>query len=61
MGSVGYPRNQPYSYYCIFDTEEQKIGFRKLEFDFKGYVAQLQDKGISIPGWLMIETEGVDS
>ena len=57
VGSVGYPRNQPYSYYCIYDTEEQIISFRQVEFDFKGYEARLKEKWISIPKWVEYREE----
>lgn len=57
VGSVGYPRNQPYSYYCIFDTEAQMVHYRRLDFDFEDYVSQMESKGAPIPMWLQRELD----
>ena len=51
-GSVGYPRVQKYSVYVIYDTEQQTISYRSLQFDFNDYVAEMEKRDIPIPLWL---------
>lgn len=57
VGSVGYPRSQDASYYTIFDTEELRVTYRKLPFDFDVYVSNMKSKGIAIPMWLSARAE----
>ena len=52
VGSVGYPRNQPVSVYCIYDTDENKMTHHVLDFDFEDYKRQLRLAKIEIPWWL---------
>lgn len=52
VGSVGYPRVKPYSSYVLYDSETGSVCFRRVEFDFKGYVSALRAKSIPVPGWL---------
>lgn len=52
VGSCGYPRNQPYSIYCIYDDEKKTATHRILEFDFEDYRLQMEAADISVPLWL---------
>jgi len=52
VGSVGYPRNEIPSVYVIYDTCENTVEYRRLEFDAKEYQNDLGRTGISIPHWL---------
>lgn len=51
-GSVGYPRNQPYTLYVIYDADKMTATFQILEFDFADYRKQMKDRNIEIPLWL---------
>lgn len=51
-GSVGYPRNQPFSVYCIFDTDKMTVQYRTIPFDFGDYACDLEEAGIHHPHWL---------
>ena len=52
VGSVGYPRNQPYSIYGIYDTESHIFKHRILPFDFDNYIQRMQEAAAPIPRWL---------
>ena len=52
VGSVGYPRVKPYSSYVLYDSATGNVCFRRVDFDFNGYVSALRAKSISIPDWL---------
>lgn len=52
VGSVGYPRVNNYTAYIIYDTDAKTVTYRKLAFDFDGYVRNLQDHDITLPLWL---------
>ena len=52
VGSVGYPRVKPYSSYVLYDSATGDTLFRRVEFDFAGYVAALRAKSIPVPDWL---------
>ena len=52
VGSVGYPRNDLYSAYGIFDTEAQRVAIRRLPFDFKSYITEMTDRNLKLPTWL---------
>ena len=52
VGSVGYPRRCLYSTYAIIDDETKLVEWRRLPFDYKGYVDKLQFIGRQIPVWL---------
>lgn len=52
VGSVGYPRNQPYSIYGIYDTRTHVFNHRILPFDFDNYVQRMQEANASIPIWI---------
>ena len=52
VGSVGYPRNQPYSIYGIYDTAKHIFKHRILPFDFDDYIAQMEQRGIKAPLWV---------
>ena len=51
VGSVGYPRVKPYSSYVLYDSATGNVCFRRVEFDFKGYVSALRTKSLPVPGW----------
>ena len=52
VGSIGYPRRSLYSTYAIIDDETKLVEWRRLPFDYKGYVDKLQFIGRQIPVWL---------
>lgn len=52
VGSCGYPRDQPYSIYCIFDDDKETATHRILEFDFDDYRKKMTSAGVAIPLWL---------
>ena len=52
VGSVGYPRNDFYSSYGIFDSEAGRVTIRRMPFDFKQYTIALIDHNIRLPDWL---------
>ena len=52
VGSVGYPRNQPYSIYGILDTDTHIFKHRLLPFDFDDYAAKMEEAGAEVPLWM---------
>ena len=52
VGSVGYPRVQPYSIYGIYDTETHIFQHRILPFDFNDYAHKMLEANAEIPLWL---------
>lgn len=52
VGSVGYPRNQPYSIYGILDTDSRIFRHRILPFDFDSYERNMRESDMPIPLWL---------
>ena len=52
VGSCGYPRNQPYTIYCIYDDEKKTATHRILEFDFDDYCKKMAAANIEIPLWV---------
>lgn len=52
VGSVGYPRNQDGSFYCIFDVDEQMVHYRKLPFDFDSLINEMEKRNLTLPMWL---------
>lgn len=52
VGSVGYPRNQPFSCYAIYDDEQATVDWRKVDFDFKGYCKKMKEHKIPVPRWM---------
>lgn len=52
VGSVGYPRNQPYMIYGIYDTETHLFMHRILPFDFDDYVEKMKEANAEIPYWI---------
>lgn len=52
VGSVGHPRNDLCSTYVIWDSNAERVTFRRLPFDFPDYVCQMQSRRIALPGWL---------
>ena len=54
VGSIGYPRRSLYSTYAIIDDETKLVEWRRLPFDYIGYINQLQSQGRQIPVWLQV-------
>ncbi|MCR5751931.1 MAG: metallophosphatase family protein [Kiritimatiellae bacterium] len=52
VGSVGYPRNDLCATYVIWDTETNCISFRRIPFDFKGYIKEMLNRKLDLPEWL---------
>ena len=52
VGSVGYPRNEAESVYALYDSRRRVVTWRRLPFDYAGYFAQMEAKGIYIAPWL---------
>ena len=52
VGSVGYPRNNFFSSYALFDSRTACLELRRLDFDFSDYVVKFAEKGIALPPWL---------
>ena len=52
VGSVGYPRCDFCSTYVIYDTESQRLTFRRLPIDIPAYAEKLEAHGIRLPFWL---------
>lgn len=53
VGSVGYPRNEPESVYALYDTSYGMVVWRRLPFDYQGYVEKMRAKKIELPRWLV--------
>lgn len=53
VGSVGYPRNDLCSTYCIWEPDEKRVSFRRLPFDFKDYIEKMLDAKVGLPDWLL--------
>lgn len=52
VGSVGYPRNQKASVYCIFDTTKYEVTYSALPFDLPEYIKFLENNNIDLPLWI---------
>lgn len=52
VGSVGYPRNQPYSVYGIYDPDTHVFKHRLLPFDFDDYSRRMEAAGAEVPLWI---------
>lgn len=52
VGSIGFPRNQPYSIYGIFDTDTLAFKHRLLPFDFDDYYKRMRTVRAEIPIWM---------
>ena len=52
VGSVGYPRSDFCIVYCIYDDEAGVVTFRRLPFDFAGYIEAMISHGHDLPIWL---------
>ena len=55
VGSVGYPRNQPCSFYGIYDTASHIFKHRILPFDFDDYIKRMKEADAPIPLWLQAQ------
>ena len=52
VGSVGYPRNQPYSIYGILDSDKHIFTHRLIPFDFDDYETKIKSSGAEVPLWI---------
>lgn len=52
VGSCGYPRNQPYTIYGIYDTESHVFKHRILPFDFDDYIRKMKEAEADVPLWI---------
>ena len=52
VGTVGYPRVKDYSSYVLYDSATGDLLFRRMAFDFAGYVSALRAKSMPVPSWL---------
>ena len=37
----------------IWDDEADRVTFRRLPFDFKGYIQAMIGQNVDLPGWLL--------
>ena len=51
VGTVGYPRVKDYSSYVLYDSATGDLLFRRMAFDFAGYVSALRAKSMPVPNW----------
>lgn len=51
VGSVGYPRRDKESIYCLYDTERKVVEWRKLPFNYRRYEKAMKAKDIALPSW----------
>lgn len=54
VGSVGYPRVQPYSSFVTFDSDAGMVQYHRVAFDFETYAESLRAKSIPVPPWVEI-------
>ena len=52
VGSVGYPRFDLCSTYCIYDVGAQTITIRRLPFDFNKYITEMLGNEYRLEDWL---------
>lgn len=52
VGSCGYPRNQPYIIYGIYETTTHEFYHRIMPFDFDDYIENMKSKSAAIPLWI---------
>ena len=52
VGSCGYPRNQPYTIYGIYDTSTHEVYHRIMPFDFNDYLTNMKKHSAEIPLWI---------
>lgn len=51
-GSVGYPREHPYSSFVTFDATTRIVRFHRVPFDFQGYADALRARSLPVPTWV---------
>lgn len=51
VGSVGYPRHDVDSTYCIYDAETRLLSCCRVAFDFEGYERVMQAHDAALPAW----------
>lgn len=54
VGSVGYPRNDQDSMYCLYDADRRIIEFRRLSFDSRTYRKEMRKHDAELPKWFDI-------
>lgn len=52
VGSVGYPRVNPYSSFVSYDSDSGVVRFHHVDFDFRSYAESLRQKAIEVPAWM---------
>ena len=52
VGAVGYPRFERETTYVIYDSDEGRIDFRHIPFDFADYAKAMSEQGIEPPIWV---------
>lgn len=52
VGSVGYPRFDFCSTYCIYEVDALSITIRRLPFDFNSYITEMLDHNYKPEDWL---------
>lgn len=51
VGSVGYPRHEVDSTYCIYDSDERIVYYRRVQFDYSGYELAMRARNVALPSW----------
>ena len=59
VGSVGYPRVEKSSVYCLFDSDEGRVEFRRLPFDAQAYAQSLREQNVELP--YRVDQLGIES
>ncbi len=52
VGSVGYPRNDSFSSYAVFDSSTGVIDLRRLDFDITSYIKSFAERELQPPQWI---------
>lgn len=53
VGSAGYPRNDGYLTYCLFDAKARKVEFRGAAFNPESYDRAMRGRGLKTPDWVL--------
>ncbi len=51
-GAVGYPRFQRETSYVVYDSDEGRVSFRHIPFDFEDYARAMESQGVEPPIWV---------
>ncbi len=60
VGSVGNPRNDLCVTYVIYDSDDDRVIFRRLPFDFESYGVEMVKRGVALPEWFQKLLEFAD-